>query len=1172
MSTPTRDPQNFYLALLIGLLKVVEESQGDESIVHQFFDYNIIDLNKELLAILPKLVGILLVQEAELTEEYRISVNLYNLAIDLNGFPRGDQAVNLEISIACHDQALLFFTHEQFPSEWAMVQMGRANAYGDRVEGDRRENLEISIKGYESALTVRTFEKSPVQWATTLMNRANAYNNRIVGERRENLEVAIQGYESVLLVRTRKEFPAQWATAQMNLAIAYGRRMKGDRQENLEIAIKGYETILEEYEKESFPLEWAMLQMNRAVAYFERIAGNRRENLETAINSYNIALVQYTETQFPLEWSRVQMNLASAYQIRINGDRRENLERAITGYEAALTIRTRGRSPLEWAMVQMNLASAYQSRIEGDRRENLEVAIAGYKATIDEYTWERFPAEWAMVQMNLATAYRSRIQGDRKVNLEIAIAGYEAALTEHTRKKNPIQWARTQINRSIAYSERIEGDRRENLEIAIKGYEEALKEFTHEGLPLEWARTQMNRSIAYSERIEGDPRENLEIAIKGYEEALKEFTHEGFPLEWARTQANLGKAYSDRVEGDYQENRKQATECYEAALTVRTREQSPLEWAGTQLNLASLYRGENNQIAIDIYRQILTIFTPTTMPINALQASRGLGGIYFEKEEWQNAIEVYETAMKSVETSRSWVINEQTRQQVLKDALSVYENAIQCAINLSNYPLAIQYTERIRSRQLVELMSTANLDFKAATPSDISQYLAEYADINRQIQDLRNHHSYSHEDDMAKLTYDDLDNAAIIELEQRKTEIYLEIRSFDPAIAGQIETFQIDFATIQQLIPNPGTAILVCYTTDYDTYIFIIKQGQDPQIHTCTNQGWQKFQKWLQIEWVIPYQNGVSTWVEMLPRLLHNISNRLELYNLVEQYLSNITELIIVPHLYLHQIPFAALPVGKELFGDKFTIRSIPSCQILEYCQKRESIITKLIGTIEDADDSLIGARYEGDQIAALYSISTTNRLRGSTQATVTNYRQLLDRVNRIHSSHHAISRLDNPLESALILANGETITLSDMLLGKRYPHLDEVFLSACETNLGTTTITDDVATLTTGFLCIGARSVQSTLWEIDDFVTALLCIFYHQKRGEDFSPALSLQIAQRQLRNLTGEEFKNIFYSKMINYFTQYNPAMISDIEDRLEGYCGSDRPFRNPYYWAAFITQGAA
>ncbi len=888
----------------------------------------------------------------------------------------------------------------------------------------------------------------------------------------------------------------------------------------------------------------------------------------------------------------------------------------------------------------------------GNRGLNLELAIACYDRALLEYTREKLPLDWAMTQMNRATVYRNRIEGDKRENLEAAIRGYDRALLEYTREKLPLEWATTQMNRAIVYQNRIEGDKRENLEEAIRGYDRALLEYTREKLPLDWAMTQMNRANVYRNRIEGDKRENLEEAIRGYDLALLEHTREKLPLEWATTQMNRATVYQERIEGDKRENLEAAIRGYKAALEIRT--------------IAAL-------------------------PIPSLNTSRALGNIYFKQGAWQSAIIAYETAMQAVETSRSWVVNEETRQQLLTDALSVYENAIQCAINLKNYPQAIQYTERIRSRQLVDLMGTPDLYPDAQIPAEITTYLDEYKRLDSEIQNLREYGSP--DSNGTKSTRNEValrqDTIAILALQQQKKAIYLKIREFDPALSGQLQIDPIDFTTIQQLITTPHTAILTCYTTDDDTHIFIIKQGQPPTIHTCKGQGWSQLQQWLRTKWVIPYHTTNTIWQQNLPTLLAEISHRLQLDTLISNHLTDITELIIVPHLNLHQIPFAALPVagtgglgdglalrcpelaegsevevgaggrgdggitlsshtphtppteasnpnpllggvpegrggsnpllggvpegrGGFLLGDKFIIRSIPSCQILQYCQQRKPITTKHIGTVEDAQDNLLGARYEGEQIAALYSIPTANRLRGSSQATVANYRELLTRINRFHSSHHAVSNPNNPLESALILANGERITLGDLLLGKRYPDtLDEVFLSACETHVGTATLTDDVATLTTGFLCIGARSVQRTLWSVDDLVTALFDIFYHQERREGVSRVEALKAAQVRLRYLTGEEFKISHYPRLKAFidanlpltrdrlearmdeldlakqtatpeaivkidaeYSQLDDLLlkINRVSDTLQKYCQQQQPFESPYYWAAFICQGMA
>jgi CHAT domain-containing protein len=1041
----------------------------------------------------------------------------------------------------------------------------------------------------------------------------------------ERLLVTLPKIVKMLLERVKDPALKSGIQSTLNsLTIYLCQFSRGNRSLNLELAIACCDATLLEYKREYFPLEWAMTQMNRANAYSARIEGERRANLEEAIRGYDAALSEVNRDYLPLEWAMTQMNRAKAYSDRIEGERRASLEEAIRGYDDALLEYTHARFPLEWASTQINRATAYWNRIEGDRRANLEEAIRGYDDALLECTRECSPREWASNQMNRALAYRDRIEGERRVNLEEAIQSCDDALLEYTHARFPLNWARTQMNRATAYRDRIEGDRRENLEESIRGYDQALLECTRDKLPIEWAMIQMCRANTYCGRIEGDRLINLEEAIRGYDAALLEYKRECLPLEWAMTQMNRANAYRDRIEGERRVNLEEAIRGYDAALLEYKRECLPLDWAMTNANLAIVYTGNNDELAIYLYHQILAVFTPENLPIDALKASHGLANIYFRQGSWKSAIDAYETAMQAVETSRSWVVNEQIRQQLLNDALAVYENAIQCAINIGNYPQAIQYTERIRSRQLVDLMGTKDLYPDAEIPADIQKYLDEYEQLNRQIHHLREHGSPDSDGttkstrNAASLSRDDI---AIQALEKQKRAQYLKIRAFDPAIAGQIAVEPIDFTAIQKLITTPHTAILTCYTTDNATHIFIIKQGQQPTLHTCTNQGWSELQQWLQTEWVIPYHTNNSTWQQNLPTLLTEISQRLQLDTLIEEHLTDITELIIVPHLNLHQIPFAALPINPtqneasgSFLGDKFIIRSIPSCQILQYCQQRKPITTKHIGTVEDAEDNLLGARYEGEQIAALYSIPTANRLRGSTQATVANYRELLTRVNRLHSSHHAISRPDNPIESALILANGERITLGDLLLGKRYRDtLDEVFLSACETHVGTATLTDDVATLTTGFLCIGARSVQSTLWSVDDLVTALFDIFYHQERRDDRSRAFSLRAAQFRLRNFSGSEFKLRFYDELSEHFNKNSPAMITDLKQQckklnaqqstlnndteewqklaetmksliriiksiesipavLNGYCATDRPFAKPYYWAAFITQGMA
>ena len=111
-------------------------------------------------------------------------------------------------------------------------------------------------------------------------------------------------------------------------------------------------------------------------------------------------------------------------------------------------------------------------------------------------------------------------------------------------------------------------------------------------------------------------------------------------------------------------------------------------------------------------------------------------------------------------------------------------------------------------------------------------------------------------------------------------------------------------------------------------------------------------------------------------------------------------------------------------------IRYAPSCQILKFCDDRQPIEmfhekSLQYGIVENATDDLYFTSFECEKIAQI--VVTSQRLQGSQQAIVRSYRQLAKIVNILHSSHHAQSRWDNPLESRLYLGDG-SITLGELM------------------------------------------------------------------------------------------------------------------------------------------------
>lgn len=616
----------------------------------------------------------------------------------------------------------------------------------------------------------------------------------------------------------------------------------------------------------------------------------------------------------------------------------------------------------------------------------------------------------------------------------------------------------------------------------------------------------------------------------------------------------------------------------------------------------------------------MSVYTPKADPINCLGTSGNLGNLHFKEGNWKPAIDAYHKAITAVELSRSWSTDDDRRQEILAESIDVYQNIVQACVNTNQIEKALEYVERSRSRRLADLMASNDLYSKGEIPAEVKEWLEKHQAIQNQINQLWEQQpgdSHTEGKELAAATRGraamEARNESIAELEAQKQEVYKKIRSLDRVLADGIQVDPLEFQKIQALIQQPTTAILSFYTTDDNTYLFVVRQN-GVKVHIYSGLGIEKLQNWIWEKWFYPYLSSRSEWQQQMPGFLKEVASKLELEKLCKSDLKDIEELILIPHLYLHFLPWSAMPVGesgdkeeKKYLGDYFRIRTLASCQVLNFCTQRPKVEEVEYGIVEDTRNDLPCASYEAQHIAKMYGVPDKQRLRGEA-ATIDSYKLLLSQVQRLLSTHHAQSRTDNCMESALLLADGR-ITLGQLLSpGFRFPGLDEVFIDCCETNFGVVQISDDVLTLNTGFLCAGARGVISSLWSVDDLATCLFSIFYHQLRQNGKNRSEALQMAQRQLRKLTGKELKKQYkkelekaleekletaYEQLQEIEVRRNSyakdsaeyqeleeerAKLSNIYQRiyetknthLKEMCKLEHPFEHPAYWSAFICAG--
>jgi CHAT domain-containing protein len=172
--------------------------------------------------------------------------------------------------------------------------------------------------------------------------------------------------------------------------------------------------------------------------------------------------------------------------------------------------------------------------------------------------------------------------------------------------------------------------------------------------------------------------------------------------------------------------------------------------------------------------------------------------------------------------------------------------------------------------------------------------------------------------------------------------------------------------------------------------------------------------------------------------------------------------------------------------------------------------------------------------------------------------------VEHVHLACHGFANLQTPLDSGVILANDQALTVRMIRELKLNARL--AVLSACETGVSGTELPDEVIAMPTGLLQAGVAGTIASMWSVADLATALLFVeFYRGLCSDHLSPAAALRGAQQWIRDTSLEE-KAWFLE------TGAGRWLPADTAQRL---CSSIRamPGRDlsyPFWWGAFAHFG--
>ncbi len=227
----------------------------------------------------------------------------------------------------------------------------------------------------------------------------------------------------------------------------------------------------------------------------------------------------------------------------------------------------------------------------------------------------------------------------------------------------------------------------------------------------------------------------------------------------------------------------------------------------------------------------------------------------------------------------------------------------------------------------------------------------------------------------------------------------------------------------------------------------------------------------------------------------------------LEAALAGCRRVVIVPHGRLHYLPFAALHDGRHWLVENRDISLAPSAGLAQRALAGTPRLPRSVLAVGRGGAGLQHVYAEASDVAAAFGGASTALL--GADATVARVREAAPSADVVHLACHGVFRADNPMFSALELADGPFTLFDAQQLGWRAAL---VTLSACETGVSRVAPGNESIGLVRGFLLAGAAGVVASMWAVDDAATAaLMRSFYARLRAGD-GAAAALGAAQREM------------------------------------------------------------
>jgi CHAT domain-containing protein len=850
-----------------------------------------------------------------------------------------------------------------------------------------------------------------------------------------------------------------------------------------------------------------------------------------------------------------------------NLDRHEGstLGERIELYRHALSMVPQGRSPKVWARLQSELGVCLGNLYEGDREKNLEEAITALDKALTIYK-EDDGDTWARTLCNLAALYTQRIHGDKTSNIEKAIELCEQGLSivdEGSEMSGDLYAVL-----GVAYTDRFAGSRAQNTGKAIRAFEQSRVLIGREN-PEHWAMVLNNAGRAY---LQLETTEGNRHAFDAFEEVIKSVTKESVPQLWAAAAVNLGIIYCRLKDKERRENLERAIGLYQDALTVLAVDRVPIENARVRTLLAEAYMKRLAGERIDNQRlALLQLSAAASVPgldgRTSVRVNRQLGDILFKTQNWKEAAAAYEISTDANEKFFATTGLLETKQYEVGQAEDETTKLCYSLAKLGQMQRAVVALERGRGRIFADQLIINQELFQKLDAADRAE-LVELNSHLRRLQDRIQLDTVNRKEQLTVL--EELDDHY-----RRRLALIEKVRVYLPGFLDKI-TFS-DIKAVASRAP-----LIYLLQTEFGGLALLVSQKEIKAVWLKDLGGL------IGNEQLDRYFRAYSNWRQQ-PQYLANRDTWFGALDDITSWLwsaamepvlreaSKTSKVVLIPVGWLSFLPLHAAwtedrtaPSNRRTVLDCFQVTVAPSARMLKTITERVARQADSILVVDaPAPVTAPPLPYSNAEANIVKATFPNARHLAGEDASYENVLASIGSFTALHFSCHAYANADNALESGLLLSHDRFLTVRQ-LLNVSLSGTRLAFLSACETNIPSPDIPDEMLSISAALLQAGVAGVIASLWPVTEVSTLILSAkFYQLWQQESVEPARALRESQQWIRDTTNAQ-KRQFVEECL----QKSPGLPSESMKILSrSMLLSDpngRDFSHPYFWAPFVYAG--